>query len=106
VAHLDIDIYDPKKKRNKAPGFTDAERANFQKVLDLGFVDSYRHLYPEEKDKCYTYFSYRRDCKGKNYGWRLDYFVVSSELLPRVADVQIHREVDGSDHVPLMLMLH
>ncbi len=92
-------------QKNKTAGFTDAERDNFGKVLKDGFVDVYRNRFPEEKESCYTYWSYRFQAKEKNKGWRLDYFVISESLLDQVDDIRVESSQIGSDHVPLILSL-
>jgi len=103
VAHKEIDLANP-KRNTKSAGFTSQEREAFQKVLDNGFADSYRTLHPEETD-CFTFWSYRFNCRQKNIGWRLDYFVVSDDLLPRVTEAYPRRHVQGSDHCPLVIHL-
>ncbi|KAJ0405348.1 hypothetical protein ATCC90586_008161 [Pythium insidiosum] len=103
VAHQEIDIHDPKGNRNKSPGFTDAERDSFGEILASGFVDTYRHLHPEQQQ--YTYWSYRFNARAKNKGWRLDYFVVSQSLLARVRQSFVRDAITGSDHVPIGLEL-
>jgi len=103
VAHKEADLSNP-KKNTKTAGFTNQEREAFQKVLDKGFVDSYRHLHSDETD-CYTYWSYRFNCRAKNIGWRLDYFVVSQDILARVSSVYVRKHVQGSDHCPLLMHL-
>ncbi|KAF1326032.1 Exodeoxyribonuclease iii, partial [Globisporangium splendens] len=103
VAHQEIDIHDPKSNRNKSPGFTDAERESFGTILSAGFVDTFRHLHPEEQQ--FSYFSYRFNARAKNKGWRLDYFVVSQALLGKVEASAIRSSVTGSDHVPIVLEL-
>ncbi|GLD94662.1 hypothetical protein PINS_up003286 [Pythium insidiosum] len=103
VAHREIDIHDPKGNRNKSPGFTDAERESFSEILASGFVDTFRHFHPEQKQ--YTYWSYRFNARAKNKGWRLDYFVVSQRLLARVHQSFVRDAVTGSDHVPIGLEL-
>ncbi|KAF0691500.1 Aste57867_17302 [Aphanomyces stellatus] len=99
VAHEEIDIHDPKGNRNKSAGFTDAERESFGSLLKMGFVDTFRKLHPEEQS--YTYFSYRFGARGKNKGWRLDYFVVSESLMPNVEESYIRSTITGSDHLPI-----
>lgn len=104
VAHREIDIHDPKGNQ-KSAGFTKEERAGFDKVLAAGFVDVFRHLHPDEHDSCYTYWSYRSNARAQNKGWRLDYFVVSPALVPRVLASWIDRRPVFSDHVPILLDL-
>jgi exodeoxyribonuclease-3 len=87
----------------RTSGFLPEERAWVQKFLDHGFVDVYRYLYPERVQ--YTWWTYRPGARQRGVGWRLDYFLVSQALLPRVQDVIIHEEVLGSDHCPVELRL-
>lgn len=103
VAHQEIDLANPKTNRHNA-GFTDEERAGFSKLIDSGFVDSFRHIHPE-KIGAYSWWSYRAAARERNIGWRIDYFCVSASLAPRVADAAIHPEVQGSDHCPVSLHL-
>jgi exodeoxyribonuclease-3 len=101
VAHQEIDLKNPKTNRKNA-GFTDEERAKFSALLDAGFIDTYRYFYPD-KEGIYSWWSYRFSARAKNAGWRIDYFIVSDRLLPRVRDNIIHAEVEGSDHCPVVL---
>lgn len=103
VAHREIDIRHPAANRRNA-GFTDEERGKFTELLAAGFVDSFRHLYPE-RASAYTWWSYMNNARANNSGWRIDYFVVSSRLRARVRDSVILPEVMGSDHCPVMLEL-
>ncbi|MDE7375425.1 MAG: exodeoxyribonuclease III [Muribaculaceae bacterium] len=103
VAHEEIDLARPKANRHNA-GFTDEERACFSRLLDSGFVDTFRHLHPDLKD-AYSWWSYRFKAKEKNLGWRIDYFVISERLLPRLRSAEIHAEISGSDHCPVSLIL-
>ncbi|MBR1485435.1 MAG: exodeoxyribonuclease III [Prevotella sp.] len=102
VAHEEIDIKNPKTNRRNA-GFTDEERQKFSELLDSGFSDTFRTLYPEQVT--YSWWSYRFHAREKNAGWRIDYFVVSNRLMSRVAGASIHTEVFGSDHCPVELVL-
>ncbi|ETV92572.1 exodeoxyribonuclease III, variant [Aphanomyces invadans] len=102
VAHEEIDIHDPKGNKRSA-GFTNEERASFGSFLASGFVDSFRRLHAHTQ--AYTYFSYRSDARRKNKGWRLDYFVVSAALMDRVQDSAIRSSIQGSDHLPIVLVL-
>ena len=103
VAHLDIDLKNPKTNKKNA-GFTPEEREGFTTLLNQGFVDTFRDLYPD-KTETYTFWTYMMGCRAKNVGWRLDYMLVSSRLLDNVADC-IHRDqVLGSDHCPITLLL-
>jgi exodeoxyribonuclease-3 len=102
TAHQEIDLKNHKQNQ-KTSGFLPEERAWVQKYLDRGFVDAFRSLYPEKEQ--YTWWSYRSNARSRNVGWRLDYFLVSEKLLPRVKDVVIHDQVQGSDHCPVSLFL-
>ncbi|KAJ1925151.1 hypothetical protein IWQ60_004748 [Tieghemiomyces parasiticus] len=108
VAHQRWDLSRPDTNTRSA-GFTIEERDGFSAILgtEPPRVDTFRHLYPEEKSaRCYTFFSYRFMCRAKKLGWRLDYFVASQQLLPRVVDVRVRSECYGaSDHVPLVMWL-
>ena len=101
VAHEEIDLKNPKTNRGNA-GFTDEERSCFSKVLENGFIDTFRYFYPE-RTGIYSWWSYRFQARAKNAGWRIDYFVVSQCLQDRLADAKIHTEVPGSDHCPIEL---
>ena len=102
VAHNEIDLKNPKSNVGNA-GFSDEERGKFTELLAAGFSDSYRTLYPEKVE--YSWWSYRFKAREKNTGWRIDYFVVSDRLMPRVKDSQILTDVMGSDHCPVQLIL-
>lgn len=103
VAHTEIDLANPKTNRKNA-GFTDEERAGFDNILKAGFVDSFRHLYPEETG-AYSWWSYRAAARERNVGWRIDYFCVSESFKEKVQAAAIHSEVHGSDHCPVSLEL-
>ena len=103
VAHREIDLKNPRTNRKNA-GFTDEERGKFSALLDAGFIDTYRHFYPDTEG-VYSWWSYRFNARKNNAGWRIDYFIVSDRLLPRVRDNIIHAEVEGSDHCPVELVL-
>ena len=103
VAHKEIDLKNPKTNRQNA-GFTDEERDCFSKILDAGFIDTFRYFYPEQKE-IYSWWSYMFKSREKNAGWRIDYFVVSKALEDRLQDAVIHTEVLGSDHCPVSLEL-
>ena len=103
VAHKEIDLKNPKTNRMN-PGFTDQERGQFTNLLDAGFVDTFRHFYPDQKD-IYSWWSYRFQARQKNTGWRIDYFVTSESLTPRLKDAKIHTEIFGSDHCPVELTM-
>ena len=101
VAHKEIDLKNPKSNR-KSAGFTDEERQKMTELLDAGFVDSFRYLYPDKKD-AYTWWSYITRARDRNVGWRIDYFIVSESLKDCIKDVQIHSDILGSDHCPVAL---
>ncbi|WP_209346431.1 exodeoxyribonuclease III [Flavonifractor sp. AGMB03687] len=103
VAHEEIDLKNPKSNRGNA-GFSDQEREKMTTLLGSGFADSFRALYPD-KTGAYTWWSYRFNARKNNAGWRIDYFIVSERLLPRVKDQIIHADVTGSDHCPVELDL-
>lgn len=102
VAHEEIDLKNPKSNRGNA-GFSDEERAKFGELLNAGFADTYRRLYPDRVQ--YSWWSYMFHAREKNAGWRIDYFVVSERLLPRVKDAFILTDVTGSDHCPVGIEL-
>lgn len=103
VAHQEIDIKNPKSNRMNA-GFTDQEREKMTALLDSGFVDTFRALHPEETG-AYSWWSYRFHARENNAGWRIDYFIISESLRPRLRSASIHSEIFGSDHCPVELML-
>ena len=99
VAHKEIDLKNPKTNRNNA-GFTDKEREKFTRLLDSGFVDTYRYFNPD-KEGVYSWWSYMFKAREKNAGWRIDYFCVSEGLKGKLISADIHTEVMGSDHCPV-----
>ena len=101
VAHKEIDLKNPKTNRHNA-GFTDEERNKMTELLKENFTDTFRFLYPEQKD-AYTWWSYMGHAREKNIGWRIDYFITSNSLNKRVIDSKIYPEVMGSDHCPIEL---
>lgn len=103
VAHKEIDLKNPKSNHHNA-GFTDEERGCFDTLLKNGFIDTYRCFYPD-KTEMYSWWSYMFKAREKNAGWRIDYFVVSETLKPRLAGADIHMQVMGSDHCPVELTL-
>eukprot|EP01064_Diplonema_japonicum_P008016 TRINITY_DN1557_c1_g1_i1.p1 TRINITY_DN1557_c1_g1~~TRINITY_DN1557_c1_g1_i1.p1 ORF type:complete len:376 (+),score=73.07 TRINITY_DN1557_c1_g1_i1:70-1197(+) len=103
VAHLDVDIHNPKGNQ-KSAGFTPQERNSFSELLETGFSDTFRELHPT-KTGFYTYFSYRSNGRAKNMGWRLDYFIVNDSLMDKVVASSILSAYEGSDHVPVQLLL-
>ena len=101
VAHKEIDLKNPKTNRKNA-GFTDEEREKFSILLEHGFVDTFRYLYPDNEG-IYSWWSYLVKGREKNPGWRIDYFCVSDCLKELVVDAKIHTEIMGSDHCPVEL---
>ena len=98
VAHQEIDLKNPKTNRKNA-GFTDEERAKMTQLLENGFMDSFRTLYPEQIT--YSWWSFRFRAREKNAGWRIDYFLLSNRLRDQLSDAKIHTEIYGSDHCPV-----
>lgn len=103
VAHEEIDLKNPGPNRGNA-GFSDEERSKFQELLDAGFIDTFRHVYPK-KTGAYSWWSYRFNARVNNAGWRIDYFLVSQDLEEQIEQVDIYSEVMGSDHCPVVLEL-
>ena len=103
VAHNEIDLKNPKTNHKNA-GFTDEERGKMTELLQSGFIDSFRHFYPDVEG-VYSWWSYRFQARAKNAGWRIDYFLVSESLKEKMKDAKIHTEVMGSDHCPVELDL-
>lgn len=103
VAHKEIDLKNPRTNRKNA-GFTDEEREKFSVLLENGFIDTFRYFYPDLKD-AYSWWSYRFHAREKNAGWRIDYFLVSPQLKERLEDAAIYKDVFGSDHCPVALLL-
>ena len=103
VAHQPIDLKNPGAKKRNA-GFTDEERSAFTRLLENGFTDSFRYLYPE-KTGAYSWWSYMFNARANNAGWRIDYFVVSNRLADKILEAAIHPDVFGSDHCPVGLEL-
>lgn len=101
VAHQEIDLKNPKTNRGNA-GFTDEERHEMTNLLETGFVDSFRYLYPDKTDS-YSWWSYMGKAREKNVGWRIDYFIVSEKIKKNIKEASIHPEVFGSDHCPVEL---
>lgn len=98
VAHQEIDLKNPKTNHHSA-GFTDEERGKFTELLNAGFSDTFRNLYPEKVE--YSWWSYMFHAREKNVGWRIDYFVVSNRIMPNVKDSKIYTQIMGSDHCPV-----
>jgi exodeoxyribonuclease III len=103
VAHQEIDLARPKENRQTA-GFSDEERGSFSKLLEAGFIDSFRHFHPDQTD-AYSWWSYRAGARPRNIGWRIDYFGVSTGFMGRVASARILPDVHGSDHCPVEIVL-
>lgn len=103
VAHKEIDLKNPKANRRNA-GFTDEERGKFDNLVNDGFIDTFRYFYPDVTD-VYSWWSYRFNARGRNAGWRIDYFVVSESLKDRLESAKIYTEVLGSDHCPVELVI-
>ena len=101
VAHREIDLKNPASNRGNA-GFSDQERGCFTRLLESGFTDTFRHIYPE-KTGAYTWWSYMFNARKNNAGWRIDYFLVSNRLKDRIIDAKVHSQVMGSDHCPVEL---
>ena len=101
VAHMEIDLKNPKSNRGNA-GFTDEEREKMTELLNAGFIDTFRYLYPDKTDS-YSSWSYMGRAREKNVGWRIDYFIVSDSLKDKIQDAAIYSEVFGSDHCPIEL---
>ena len=101
VAHEEIDLKNPKANIGNS-GFTDEERGRMTRLLNSGFTDSFRYLYPDVTDR-YTWWSYMNKVRERNIGWRIDYFIVSNRLQEKIINAEIHDNVLGSDHCPIML---
>ena len=103
VAHQEIDLKNPGPNRGNA-GFADQERGKMTELLEAGFVDTCRYLYPD-KTGAYSWWSYRFNARKNNAGWRIDYFIVSRRLAEKIAGADIYSEIQGSDHCPVALTL-
>lgn len=103
VAHKEIDLKNPSSNRKNA-GFSDEERSQFQNLLDAGYTDTFRHLYPDAADR-YSWWSYITKARERNAGWRIDYFVVSDRLADAIVEADIRDDIFGSDHCPVYLEL-
>ncbi len=103
VAHQEIDLKNPKPNRGHA-GFSDQERAKMDEMLSAGFIDTFRYFYPDQPG-AYSWWSYRFHAREKDAGWRIDYFLVSESLKPHLRSAVIHKEIFGSDHCPVELMM-
>lgn len=104
VAHQEIDIENPKANERNA-GFSIEERTKFSQLLDRGFIDTYRYLYPDVT-KAYSWWSYMRQARDRNIGWRIDYFVISEQLKDNLVEAKIHPDIFGSDHCPVSIELN
>ena len=103
VAHQEIDIARPKENYNKSSGYTQREIDGFQRLLDSGFVDTFRYLQSDEVK--YSYWNYMFNARSRNVGWRIDYFLASEGIISRVKEAQIYNEYMGSDHCPVAIKL-
>jgi len=103
VAHKEIDLKNPKQNRRNA-GFTDEERNKMTELLESGFTDTFRYLYPEKENE-YTWWSYMGRAREKNIGWRIDYFIVSKDIENKIEEAKIYQEILGSDHCPVELQI-
>jgi len=103
VAHQEIDLKNPESNRKNA-GFTDEERGKFSELLEAGFIDTFRHFYPDKRD-AYTWWAYFAKARERNIGWRIDYFLTSQDLEENLVDALIHDQVLGSDHCPVELQV-
>ncbi|QGQ46084.1 exodeoxyribonuclease III [Metabacillus sediminilitoris] len=101
VAHHEIDLKNPRTNKGNS-GFTEEEREKMTKLLEAGFVDSFRYLYPKKQD-VYTWWSYMNKVRERNIGWRIDYFIISKRIAERIKDVASHSEILGSDHCPIYI---
>ncbi len=103
VAHQAIDLKNPKSNYNKTAGYTQVEIDAMSDLLQSGFIDAFRYLYPDKIQ--YTYWNYKFRARERNAGWRIDYFLVSKKLIDKVIDVIIHDDIYGSDHAPVSLLI-
>ena len=103
VAHQEIDLKNPKTNRKNA-GFSDEERAKMTELLDAGFTDTFRHLYPDAIEQ-YSWWSYMGKARERNTGWRIDYFITSKRLDDKIQVAKIHQQIFGSDHCPVELVI-
>lgn len=103
VAHKDYDLANPQTNHYN-PGFTDEERGRFTTLLGCGFIDTFRHFYPDQRN-IYSWWSYRFQARQKNVGWRIDYFLASENMRDRLEGAKIHTEIYGSDHCPVELTI-
>lgn len=101
VAHKEIDLKNPKSNRRNA-GFTDEERQKMTELLQAGFIDTFRYIYPDKENE-YSWWSYMGRAREKNVGWRIDYFITSNDIAQNIKDAKIHQKIMGSDHCPVEL---
>lgn len=104
VSHQEIDLANPKTNKRSA-GFTEEEREGFDKLLSYGFTDTFRHFNPDRAG-AYTFWTYMKNARAKNVGWRLDYFIVSNRFMKHVKSNVIRDQILGSDHCPIVLFLN
>ena len=104
VAHQEIDLKNPKTNRKNA-GFSDEERAKMTELLESGFTDTFRHLYPDAIEE-YSWWSYMGKARERNTGWRIDYFITSKRLDDKIQEAKIHQQIFGSDHCPVELVIN
>jgi exodeoxyribonuclease-3 len=104
VAHQPIDLANPKSNYNKSAGYTQQEIDGLSKILNAGFTDTFRHFHPDTVK--YSWWSARFNSRAKNVGWRLDYFIVSNQILPNISEAFILNEVEGSDHCPVGVQIN
>ncbi|MBR3254933.1 MAG: exodeoxyribonuclease III [Clostridia bacterium] len=103
VAHKEIDLKNPKTNHHNA-GFTDEERQKMTELLEAGFIDTFRYMYPDKENE-YSWWSYMGHAREKNIGWRIDYFIVSKDIEDKIVDAKIFQEIYGSDHCPVGLKI-
>ena len=104
VAHKEIDLKNPKSNK-RSPGFTDDERREITNLLDAGLIDTFRYFNPD-KEGMYSWWSYRFGARENNAGWRIDYFIISEKLKDRLRCADIHMDIMGSDHCPVIMELY
>ena len=103
VAHKEIDLKNP-NTNHKSAGFTDEEREKFSRLIDSGFVDTFRYFYPNQAG-AYTWWSYMFNARQKDIGWRIDYFLVSKRIADKLKEAKIYKDILGSDHCPISISL-
>lgn len=105
VAHQPIDLARPKENYDKSAGYTQAEIDGMNRFVESGFVDTFRHLHPQQ-EQAYSWWSYRAGARARNIGWRIDYFLVSAQLTDGLASAEIYPQFEGSDHCPIGITLN